>query len=78
MVCRRALSTTASQVVKATVGKALRETGAALKYAAGEEVSITKELLAAGHAVIFFYTKKFCIIVLDGTSLSYGMKTEIP
>jgi hypothetical protein len=39
MVCRRAFSTTASAVVKATVGKALRETGAALKYAAGEEVS---------------------------------------
>jgi hypothetical protein len=74
MVCRRALSTTASQVVKATVGKALRETGAAMKYAAGEEVSVVKELLAAGarRSIFFyiFYTTKFCIIVLDAVSSS--------
>eukprot|EP00590_Aulacoseira_subarctica_P010745 CAMPEP_0172418500 /NCGR_PEP_ID=MMETSP1064-20121228/4971_1 /TAXON_ID=202472 /ORGANISM="Aulacoseira subarctica , Strain CCAP 1002/5" /LENGTH=239 /DNA_ID=CAMNT_0013157449 /DNA_START=22 /DNA_END=741 /DNA_ORIENTATION=- len=39
MACRRGLSTAA--VVKSTVGKALRETGAALKHAAGEEIFAT-------------------------------------
>ena len=42
MACRRGLSTAA--VVKSTVGKALRETGAALKHAAGEEVSVASTI----------------------------------